>query len=260
MLFGYCLPRKMNMNRVSRLFSVGIATLLAAALATLSHSAMAQRYGYYDDYSGPQFFVGGSIGPSFFSDQSGNTASWLNSNYVSTTSLSAGDYIVSYGNQDHTELGGKVYGGAWFTPNVGAEIGYASLGRVRWWVNSNNSTGAFSVSDTGTVEPWALYESLLAGFNSYGIKYFAKAGAYEASTRLRASDFDNNSFSSFRVAQTVDNTGPMFGLGLSTPFGRHSALRVEVEDFVNVGDSSTTNLPPWRGNIVLLTAGYSYVF
>ena len=229
--------------------------LLLAPLA-----AMAQ--GYYNpyDYSRPRPFFGGSIGASVFSDNSNAIAGWLNQAYVSTTPLAPGDFIVSSGSQDHVGFGAKLYGGAWITPNVGFEVGVATLGSARWSVYSTNSTGSFSVSDSGTVEPYVLYESLLIGVDSGNARFFGKIGAYQASTDLNASSVDNNSGGFFNASQTVYNNGAMFGVGMTSLYGPFSALRVEVEDFVNVGDNATTTIPPWKGSIVLLSVGYSFLF
>lgn len=235
-----------------------IPLTLCLLLAPLG--AMAQ--GYYNpyDYSRPRPFFGGSIGASVLSDNSSATAGWLNSAYNATTPLAAGDFIVSSGSQDHVGFGAKLYGGAWITPNLGFEIGVATLGSARWSVYSTNTTGSFSVSDSGTVEPYVLYESLLVGVDSGNARFFGKVGAYQASTDLNASSVDNNTGGYFNASETVHNTGAMFGLGMTTLYGPFSALRVEVEDFLNVGDNSTTTIPPWKGSIVLVSVGYSFLF
>jgi len=233
--------------------------LAMSALVLTPLTVFAQDEGYYG-YRGPQFFAGGSIGASIFADNSGTTAAWLNTAYSTTTPLAPGDYIASAGSQDRTSFGARLYGGAWFTQNIGFEVGVASLGSVGWSVDSNNTTGSFSVSDSGTANVYALYQALLLGFDNAGVRYFGKAGVYEAWTDLNASSFDNNSGGSFSASQTLQNTGAVVGLGITTPFGRQSALRLEVEDYINVGQSNTTQIPPWRDNIVLLTAGYTFLF
>ncbi len=234
--------------------------LAVCALACAPLAALAQ--GYYNpyDYSRPRPFFGGSIGASVFSDNSSATAGWLNGAYAANTPLAPGDFIVSSGSQDHAGFGAKLFGGAWITPNIGFELGIASLGSARWSVYSTNSTGSFSVSDSGTVEPYAIYESLLLGVDSGNARFFGKVGAYQAWTDLNADSIDNNSGGYFNASQTVHNTGALFGVGMTTLYGPFSALRVEVEDYVNVGDSSTTTIPPWRGSIVLVSIGYTFLF
>jgi len=232
--------------------------VLICALAFAPLTVLAQEYGY-PGYRGPQYFVGGSIGVSVFADNSNSIAGWLNSAYSSTTALAPGDFISSSGSQDRSSLGARVYGGAWFTPNVGVEVGFASLGSVGWSVDSINTTGSFSVSDSGTADAYAFYEAMLLGFDNAGVRYFGKLGVYEAWTDLNATSFDNNSGGSFSASQTVHNTGAVLGLGLTTLYGPFNGLRLEVEDYLNVGQSSTTQIPPWRGNIVMLSAGYTFL-
>jgi len=236
-----------------------VRQLALCALAFSPLTVFAQDYGYYG-YWRPQYFIGGSIGASIFPQNSNVTAGWLNSVYASTTALAPGDYISSSGSQDRTSLGARIYGGAWFTPNVGVEIGIASLGSVGWSVDSNSASGSFSVSDSGSADPYAFYQALLLGFDNAGVRYFGKAGVYEAWTDLNASSVDNNSGGSFSASQTVHNSGAVLGLGITTMYAPNGALRLELEDFLNVGQSNTTQIPPWRGNIVLLSAGYTFLF
>jgi len=233
--------------------------LLLCALAFSPLTVPAQEYGD-PDFRGPRYFVGGSIGVSVFADNGNSIAGWLNSAYSSTTMLATGDYISSSGSQDRSSVGARAYGGAWFTPNIGIEVGFASLGSVGWSVDSSNTTGSFSVSDAGTADAYALYEAVLLGFDNAGVRYFGKLGVYEAWTDLNASSFDNNSGGGFSASQTVYNTGAVLGLGVTTMHGPFSGLRLEVEDYLNVGQSNTAQVPPWRGNIVMLSAGYTFVF
>lgn len=238
-----------------------IRRILFASALLLPIGAMAQVYGYRPYYGGgPQLFVGASLGPTLYSDQSGMTAGWLNSTYNSSTTLAPGDFITSSGSQDRSDFGGKVYAGAWFTPNLGVEVGFASLGQIRWSVYSTNTTGSFSVNDSGHVDPYATYQSLLLGFDAYGVKYFGKLGVYEAQTYLRGNSYDNNSGGYFSVSENASNTGAMFGLGIQVPIGRRLQARLEAEDFVNVGETNSSQLPPWRGNVLLLSGGVSFLF
>lgn len=245
------------MNESSRGWRAAVAVaLLSTAMGAKAQSAPWVAYGY----ARPQFFLGGSIGASFFADSSGTTTGWLNSAYTSSTPLASGDYIVSAGSQDSTSFGAKVYGGAWITRNIGLELGYTYLGSINWRVDSVNTTGSFNVSDWGTVEPWALYEALLLAGNSGGIRFYGKLGAYEANSNFEATSLDNNSGGSFGASQTIHNSGALLGLGLTAPAGYGGAWRIEVEDYLNVGETSSTQIPPWRGNIVLLSAGYTFLF
>ena len=236
----------------------------AAAAAALvfaawdAHAQGAPWYGYA--YVRPQFYLGGSIGASVFADSSGTTAAWLNSAYTSSTTLAPGDFIASAGSQDSTAFGAKIYGGAWITPNVGLELGYTYLGSINWTVNSMNTTGSFNVTDTGTVEPWALYEALMLGGNSGGMRIYGKLGAYQAFSDFEATSFDNNTGGSFGASQTVHNSGAVLGLGVTAPFGYRGAWRLEAEDYLNVGETSSNQIPPWRGNVFLLSAGYTFLF
>ena len=210
----------------------------------------------------PEFFLGGSIGSSFYPDQRSATANWLNNTYTATTPLSPGDFITTFARQDWADFAAKLYGGTWITPNVGIEAGFASLGRIGWSTFSTNTTGSFAVTNSGRVAPHAWYESLLVGLDSFGIRYFLKGGAYEASTDLESSGFNLNTGAVNGASETVHNSGGLVGLGIYTAY-YHTALRIEVEDFINVGQSSvplTSQIPPWRGSILVISAGAAYRF
>jgi hypothetical protein len=256
------------MNPISRIapqrLARHLALALAIALAGMPWAASAQSSGLFawnGNYHS-QLYLGGSIGASIYSDQRDSTAGFYNASYAASTPLASGDYIATFSHQETSAFGGKVYGGAWITPNIGIEAGWASLGWVRWNAFSTNTSGSFAVGAYGSVAPHAWYESVLFGVDSYGLRYFLKAGAYEASTDLEANSYNLNTGSSYGPSQAVHNTGALVGLGIHSGY-HHIAYRLEVEEFINVGQASMplgSNIPPWRGNIVLLSAGVAYLF
>jgi len=208
------------------------------------------------------FLLGGSMGASAFSYQRAATAGWLTSAYTVTTPLAPGDSISTFAGQDRVAFGAKLYAGTWITSNLGFEGGLASLGRIGWSAYSTNTTGSFFARNAGTVAPHAWYESLLLGFESHGMRYFIKAGAYEASTDLEVGSFNDTTGAANSVSEAVHNNGALAGVGIYTAYG-HTGLRLEVEDYMRVGQSSmplTSPMPPWRGSVVLVSAGVAYVF
>lgn len=241
--------------------SIARLTLAALAAASLgaSGAAQAQRYSF-EAYPSPHFYLGGSVGAANYGDNTGTTAGWLANAYTSSTNLAAGDYITSVGSQDSSSFGGKVYGGAWFTPYLGVELGYVSLGSIHYSVDSFNSTGSFSVNDSGHVRPSLWYESVLLGVDYGGLKAYGKAGAYQASLDISDNTFDLVGGGYYPYSDTLHNTGAVLGLGLQSQTGYHGAWRLELEDYLNVGPSTSNTVPPWRGNILLLSAGYSFLF
>jgi len=237
--------------------------VLAAVLICIPWAARAQSDGYL---SSPvkyrlQYYLGASLGAALYPDQSGATAGGLDSMYTAMTPLGPGDFIASAVAQDQGALGAKIYGGAWITPNVAVEAGWVSLGSIGWSGFSANTTGSFATGSSGSVVPHAWYESVLVGFDSYGLRFFAKGGLYEASTNLQASSFNFNTGAGYGPSQTVRNTNGLVGLGIHTSYGQ-TAMRLEIEDFINVGASSSPEplIPPWRGSVLLITAGVAYLF
>lgn len=238
------------------------ARLLATVLALSTCSAWAQIVGdYYHPSYSPQFLLGVSIGASVSSDESGSTADWLNSSYASAASSTPTNPLVTFARQDQTVFGAKAYGDAWITPNVGLEAGFTWLGRIGWHAYSTNATTSFAVDSSGTVTPHAWYEAVLLGLDSYGVRYFVKGGAYEASTDLEGNNYNLNTGAGSGVSASVRNSGGLVGIGFFTEYG-HTSLRFEVEDYINLGTSSSpaAQVPPWRGSVVLISAGVAYLF
>jgi len=237
--------------------------VLAAALICFPWVAKAQSNGYWSSAGNYhlQYYLGGSIGAALYPDRTGSTAGGLDSMYTAMTSLNSGDYITSVTRQDEGAFGAKIYAGAWITPNVGLEAGWATLGNIGWSGFSANTTGSFSASSSGTVAPHAWYEAVLVGFDNYGMRFFAKGGLYEASTNLQASSFNYSNGAAYGPSQSVHNTNGLVGLGIHAGTG-HTAVRLELEDFINVGASSSPGpqIPPWRGSVLLISAGVAYLF
>jgi hypothetical protein len=241
---------------------IGRILLASAGFALLGASAgvQAQSYAPWTAVAAPRLYLGGSIGAANYADATSTTAGWLNSYYTNNVGLSPGDYITSGARQDSSSFGGKVYGGAWITPFLGVEVGYAWLGSIGWDVDSVNTTGSFAVHDRGTVRPSLWYEALLLGVDNGGFKIYGKAGAYQAQTHVDASDYDYNSGAFFSASDNLRNSGALLGVGVSAPTYLRGAWRLELEDYLNVGQSNTSTVPPWRGNVLLLSAGYSFLF
>jgi hypothetical protein len=236
--------------------------LWAAALVVSPWAARAQSMYYTPPPSGPQFYLGGSIGASVFSDQRGQLSGGLDAINSATAALGAGDAYYTYVHQEQSDFGAKVYGGAWITPNVGVEAGYTYLGRIRWSAFTTDLNGYAAVAGQGEVQPHAWYEAVLLGVKNYGVRYFVKGGAYEAATDQQAGSFSLNTGAAYGPSTTSHNAGGLAGVGLSSTYG-HFAYRLEVEDYIDVGPGSlppSGQIPAWRGSVVLVSAGVAYMF
>jgi len=236
--------------------------LSAAALIASPLAASAQSMMYYTPVASPQFYLGASLGGSVFSDQRDQLRGGLDSINGATTPLGTGDAYYSYAHQEESDIGGKLYGGAWITPNVGVEAGYAYLGRIRWSAFTSDVNGNVGVASQGSVQPHAWYGALLLGIHNYGVRYFIKGGAYEATTDQQAGSINLGTGAAYGPSTSSHNAGGLAGIGLSSGYG-HLGFRLEVEDFINVGPGSlpgSVQIPPWRGSIVLISAGVAYLF
>jgi OOP family OmpA-OmpF porin len=127
----------------------------------------------------------------------------------------------------------KLFGGYQFTPYIGAEGGYTSLGKFD--INSNVAAPAPGTG-AGTWEAknvWSLaavgtlpITSQLAAIGKLGIAYSKVNLDYAAP--------------GVAISQSNTGTSPLYGIGVKYDFTPHTALRGEWERYSNLGDSGTT--------------------
>jgi OOP family OmpA-OmpF porin len=145
---------------------------------------------------------------------------------------------------DDTDTGWKLFVGNQFNPNVAVEFGYVDLGQAKG-SGTDSFLGISSVDFESTGFNLALVGFLPVG-NS--VNLMGKLGIFRW-------DMDVNASSSVFGSGSASDSGTdlMFGLGASFDIGKTTAVRIEWEQFTDVGDVD-------GGDVDLLSASLVFRF
>jgi opacity protein-like surface antigen len=220
--------------------------LLLLAIGLLANvSAHAQLMGP----GAQQVVYGGvSLGGTYYPDYTGDYSSLV---AYSVANAKPGIPITAVASQDRADVGAKLYVGDWFTNNLGAEFGYAYLGKT----NINVSTTGIVTIWNITQENQAAYLDALIGTKLQNqSRIFLKLGAYSASISLSVSAIGPAGAAGAGLSSS--NSGFHFGAGIDYPVANRVNVRFEAEEFNQVGDRGKTG----QGDIGLFTVGLDYRF
>jgi len=123
----------------------------------------------------------------------------------------------------------KVFGGITYGSNLALELGYADLGEY-----TAQETGVFETK----LDPTALYIAAIGKVSVHPkVKMFGRLGLAYWATDLSITDFTDSN--------TGDDNGldPVIGLGFEWNFTDRLDLRVEWEQFQNVGQDTRASIP-----------------
>ncbi len=127
----------------------------------------------------------------------------------------------------------KLFGGYQFTPYVGVEGGYTSLGKFD--INSSVA-GPAPGTGTGTWEAKNVWSLAAVGTLPITSQWAAIGKLGVAYSKV---DF-NYASPGAAISQSDTGTSPLYGLGVKYRFTPQTALRGEWERYSNLGDGSTT--------------------
>lgn len=125
---------------------------------------------------------------------------------------------------DETALSYKLFGGYQFNRNWGAEVGYTDLGKVK----AESAAGSVEFSSKG-------FEFLGVGTYPFNDKWaaYAKLGLFSWGTDLK----DGTAGGASASARGNDFT---YGFGVKYDFSKTFAVRVEYQQYNDIGDLNTT--------------------
>jgi OOP family OmpA-OmpF porin len=145
---------------------------------------------------------------------------------------------------DDTDTGWKLFAGNQFSPNAAVEFGYVDLGQMKA-SGTDSFLGITSVDLESTG-----FNLALVGFLPVGntVNLMGKVGFFRW-------DLDVNASSSVFGSGSASDSGTdlMFGLGASFDIGKTTAVRIEWEQFTDVGDID-------GGDVDLLSASLVFRF
>jgi OOP family OmpA-OmpF porin len=142
------------------------------------------------------------------------------------------------GDCDKTDIGGKVFGGYMFTPNVGVELAYQSFGKAK--VGFTETVNGVPVTVNGEFKSsgWSMF--LVGQYPIEQFRLFGKIGFSrldnELSVTLPQFSSANDSDSSTEFA---------WGLGVTYMFNKNLGIRGEYENFKWSFEDTSDNIGFW---------------
>lgn len=182
------------------------ASILAASLA--SGAAFAQV--------GP--YVGGSIGMS---------------NYAVDEACIA--------DCDKTDVGGKIFGGYMFTPNIGAELMYGSFGKAK--ISFQDTLNGVPVNVSGEFKSSGWGAFLVGQYPIEQFRLFGKIGFTRLDNELSVTATSGSLGGAADDSDT--STEFAWGLGGTYMFTKNLGIRAEYENFKWKFEDSSDNISFW---------------
>lgn len=166
-----------------------------------------------------------------------------------SSNLIGSGYTSASTTADETDTGWKLFGGYQFTRNWGVEFAYMDSGKVT--VNSRaTAAGATDVYRTeATSKGWSIAGvGTVMVSDTFGV--FGKLGAFRWNLDTKCSLVTNATGTGTCAGTTGPSAGPAnrsasgtdltYGIGLKYNLTKQASLRVEWEQFKDVGNASTT--------------------
>jgi OmpA-OmpF porin, OOP family len=182
-----------------------LSAALFSAIGCASVTAHAQKTGFY---------AGGAVGRLDYS--------------IDTADFNSGGARVT--SKDDKAIGWRVFGGYQFNKYIGAEAGYAGLGKFSVKGTVNGSPFTASAKTDG-------YTLALVGTLPLNDKlaFFGKMGGIRSKSKATASA------ANVRLTDSGHNNGSLVGAGIKYSFNPQFALRLEAERF-GLGDGDSVYL------------------
>jgi OOP family OmpA-OmpF porin len=145
------------------------------------------------------------------------------------------------GDCDKTDIGGKIFGGYMFTPNIGAEVAYVSLGKAK--VNFADSLNGVPVVVSGEFKSSGFAAFLVGQYPVDNFRLFGKIGFAYLDNELSVTG------SSGPMVVTGDesesSTEFAWGLGATYMFTKNFGIRAEYENFKWSFEDESDNIRFW---------------
>ncbi len=204
------------------------------------------------------WYLGAGYGQSEASVDTAKTSSILTGSGYTSASTTA----------DETDTGWKLFGGYQFTRNWGVEFAYVDLGKAT--VNSRGTVAGVTdvYRSEATAKGWSLAGvGTVMVSDTFGL--FGKLGAFRWDLDTKCSLVTNATGTGTCAATTGPGAGPAnrsasgtdltYGVGLKYNLTKQASLRVEWEQFKDVGNASTTGSSgTGQADVNLISIGIQY--
>lgn len=135
----------------------------------------------------------------------------------------------------------SVYGGFYFTPNVGVELGYADLGKASAYFPAYNETDNYKAKAFyAAVVGKATLSSSVFVSGKFGLSYWDESLDYRGSIGS----------TTYSGSGSGTGTNIVYGVGLGYQVTPQLSLKASYDVYPNVGDGTTVNISGY-GNYTL---------
>lgn len=186
----------------------------------------------------------------FFGADFGSSAGYPDSTGLMASGLVAAGASSAHAQQKTGSLGFSVFGGSWFSENIGWELGYDYLGGIDGsWTAVGALPGTYDY--TASAFHWAFLGGTQAGTG----KIIGKIGVYRASTESKWAITGGSSSTG-----TNSNMGLMLGAGYEAPISSNFSARFGVDVFNGVDFQEIAYGTPVKQTMYRVAFGLMYNF
>ncbi|MBA3903537.1 MAG: hypothetical protein C0522_07685 [Rhodocyclaceae bacterium] len=178
----------------------------------------------------------------------GRSSADINKNDIDSALVSAGATGVS-SSLDKNDTGYKLQLGYQFNQNFAVEGGYIDLGKATYSASFTGGSASASVKATG----WNVAAVGILPIND-AFSVFGKVGTIDAKVEANVSASGPGGTASGSASATKWKT--LWGVGATYNISKQVGVRVEYEQFNNLGDKNTTG----EADVSLVSAGVVFKF
>lgn len=188
----------------------------------------------------------------FFGADFGSVSGYPDSTNTLARGLVSAGVSTARAEQKAGSLGFSVFGGNWFSENVGWEVGYAYLGGG---IDGKFSTTGPTRAGTYDYTAKAFHLALLAGTQIGSGKLYGKAGLYRAGTESKWAYTVGSTASS---TGSNSSTGLILGIAYDNPISEKLSMRLGVDMYNGVEFQEVTYSQVVKQNMYKIALGLAY--
>ena len=187
------------------------------------------------------WYLGAGYGQSKVSVDKGATNAGFTNGGFATASTTA----------DETDTAWKLFGGYQFTRNWGVEFAYVDLGKASADTATTGTTAQYKQEWSSKAWSLAGVGTAMVGDN---LGVFGKLGAFSWDLDYTCGKVSGTGGACTTPSASPSGTDLTYGVGLKYNFTKQTSLRVEWEQFKNVGDKNKTG----ESDVDLIFVGIQY--
>lgn len=189
------------------------------------------------------WYMGGSVGQSKVSIDKGA----INAAFIS------GGFATASTTADETDTAWKLFGGYQFTKNWAAEIAYVDFGTASTKTDTTGNTAQYKAEASAKAWSVAGVGTAMVG-NNLGV--FGKLGAFNWELNYTCGKVSGTGNACTTPSASPSGTDWFYGIGMKYDFTKQTALRVEWEQYKNIGDKNKTG----ESDLDLISVGVQFKF